>query len=836
MTPTSIERIRMRMGRPAFAWLAATAISLLMAAPTRAQTGDEDLGSPSRSEEPVAPEDRAQSDDPASSATSSPPSIIEEIVVTGPRDEVLQDAAVSVTTFNMDDLLAQGTTDLTGISKYTPNLEIKTAFAASNPTLFIRGVGLKDYFANASSAVAVWNDGIYMNSPTGQLFQLFDLKSVEVLRGPQGTRYARNATAGAILVEARKPTGEHSANVLMEYGNLDYFTIGGALELPIVDEILSTRFAFRVNQRDGLTKNRCANPSLAQAPGPPNPDNFFCNNLFRSPPFQPIAGVEDRVNDLNNWAGRGLLRFLPTPDMEWILNVHGGLNRSTALQFQKLGSQPEEAFPETTDRNDYFDADLPNRRITQFVRRPTATSPLDGDPYAGDYNRTGDEDVDLFGSILTGTWNIDDFRLTSITGWAQNRRDTQGNEDANPYVLLEIDWLNKAHQLTQDVRVAWDRGEDIVLEAGMWGLMEELDVDNRFHLTRTTALKQVIDQKDDAWAIYGFGTYYLTDAVWLDGGVRYNWDRKKFAIQSLLLGRQVGIGREQEIWRGWTGDLSINYGPLYDITFYLKYSHGFKSGQFNGAAVLSAEFASIEPIEPESTDSFEAGVKSFWWDRRLMINGALFYTRYNDQQVFQLSTSRGALPTPELINANDSVTYGLELETRLHPWEWLEIFNAFGLLESEYLDFVNQLSLADPSDPNGEIKVTVDYSGNRLLNSPRFAWSGFTEAKWPISSWGWLMPRFDWAFKSEVFFDANEGRGTLGEFPERTLGQDDLWILNARLAYRTPDERIEVAGWVRNLTDEAYIVDAFDVSQSFKSLWYVIGTSRFYGMSISFQF
>jgi len=787
----------------------------------------------SATEAPTAPDSEAA--EGATPARRRPPQVEEILVTAQRREQAMQEASVSVTSFDMDDLLAQGTTDLTGVAKFTPNLEIKNAFAASNPTLFIRGVGLKDYFANAASAVAVWNDGIYMNSPTGQLFQLFDLEDVQVLKGPQGTRFGRNATAGAILVKARKPTGEYDANFLTEYGNYGYYTVGGAAEAPILDEWLSTRVAFRVNKRDGVTQNRCADPRFALSTAGTPVDRFFCNSFFTVP--RPIVGVEDRVNDLDNWAARALVRLVPTDDMEWILNVHGGANRSTALQFQKIGTRPISEFPFTQDRSGYFDADLPLVR-RGGVLRPSSGSPLDGDPYAGDYNKTGDEDVDLFGANLTGTWALGDFELTSITGYAQNKRNTEGNEDANPALLLQVDWFNKARQYTQDFRVAWDNGGDVELEAGAWGLAETLDVHNVYHLSPSNFLDQTIQQDDYAWALYGWGSYHLTDQFWLEGGVRFQWDRKKFEIASILQnGQTLGEGTSKEIWRGWTGDLTINYSPVDDVTFYLKYARGFKAGQFNGAALLEQSlFTAITPVAPETTDSFEGGIKSYWWDRRLMLNAALFYTRYHDQQVFQLSTGRSALPAPELINANDSVTYGLELESRFTPWEWLEVFNAFGLLESEYLDFTNQIEIPDPTDISSSIVVTADYSGNRLLNSPEYAWSGSVEATWPIGNLGWLVPRFDWAYKSDVFFDPNQGQGNLSDFPKGTLGQGDLWILNARLAYRTPDERIEIAGWVRNLTDEAYVVDAFDVSLSFGNLWYVIGTPRFYGVSVSYQF
>ena len=126
--------------------------------------------------------------------------------MTGTKADVseLQEMPTSAVTFNPMELQREQINDIRDLSSYTPNLEIKTAFAASNPVLFIRGVGLDDFNANSGSAVAVYQDGIYMNSPAGQLFQFFDSAGVEVLRGPQGGRY-RNATAGAIWSSRRSP-------------------------------------------------------------------------------------------------------------------------------------------------------------------------------------------------------------------------------------------------------------------------------------------------------------------------------------------------------------------------------------------------------------------------------------------------------------------------------------------------------------------------------------------------------------------------------------------------------------------------------------------------------
>ena len=138
---------------------------------------------------------------------------IEEIRITGEQGGMLvKDDTVSVISFDPGVLQVEGIRDIRDLSNFTPSLEIKSAFAASNPTIYIRGVGLDDFNANAASAVAIYQDGVYMQSPAGQLFQFYDVENVEVLRGPQGPLY-RNASAGAILLRSRRPEDEFSGSV-----------------------------------------------------------------------------------------------------------------------------------------------------------------------------------------------------------------------------------------------------------------------------------------------------------------------------------------------------------------------------------------------------------------------------------------------------------------------------------------------------------------------------------------------------------------------------------------------------------------------------------------------
>src|SRR5262249_54090788 len=229
---------------------------------------------------------------------------------------------------------AEGINDIRDLSNFTPSLDIKSAFAVTNPTIFIRGVGLDDYNANAANAVAIYQDGVYMASPAGQLFPFYDVDNVEVLRGPQPTLF-RNAEAGAILVNSARPTDTLDGYLSSTYGNYNAIDLEGALSGPIVPGWLSGRLSGQWGIRDGITKNRCANLGPdADHPSGVSPCNQIPSSIYET-------GMDPYTNNVDSFAARGQLLFKPQlrdeSEMEWLLNAHGGQNYGRALQFQNRG-------------------------------------------------------------------------------------------------------------------------------------------------------------------------------------------------------------------------------------------------------------------------------------------------------------------------------------------------------------------------------------------------------------------------------------------------------------------------------------------------------------------
>src|SRR5262245_48502005 len=243
-------------------------VAVLLAAPALAEESDPPGGSAQESQSgvpgaPAEAEDELEAAEAASQGEEPSPQRaqsegVEEIVITGELLSVVEDETVSAIGFDQSELKVEGIKDIRDLARFTPTLEIKSAFAASNPTIFIRGVGLDDFNANAATAVAIYQDGVYMQSPVGQLFQFFDTENAVVLRGPQPSLY-RSAEAGAILVQSNKPSDELDGYLTTTYGNYNLVEVEGAVGGPIgSSEMLSGRFSGSWVTRDGITKNRCA--------------------------------------------------------------------------------------------------------------------------------------------------------------------------------------------------------------------------------------------------------------------------------------------------------------------------------------------------------------------------------------------------------------------------------------------------------------------------------------------------------------------------------------------------------------------------------------------------
>ncbi|MDJ0850947.1 MAG: TonB-dependent receptor [Myxococcota bacterium] len=815
----------------------------------------------------------------------APPSDVEVIRIKGRGISAIEtDLPTSVTQFDAATIEALGAENVSDLAKVTPNVEIRTT-GSTSATFFIRGVGLADFSANAAGAVAIYQDDAARNAPAIQLGQLFDIENVEVLRGPQSYGPNRNASAGAIKITSRKPTGEYQAQLRASFGTYasseakDAFIqdYEGALEVPIIAETLSARVAFRFRYADPFIRNGCATDIPVEARPRTRLNNprirpqdvvvavfgdqcgstnaiALNNDTTRIP-----AGLPKWVGDEGSWSARGIFRFQPVgTEMDWLLNAHGSKLDQQSTLGQAIGSSNNQ-FPGTT-RFGYAEPDTAEEvaRVEEnkgvdvstarkiVGKRLAETRPLDIRHFRGDYDRVGQTKLDTWGVTLRGDIPLGPATLTTVSSYDGYDRFRDTDQDFTPDILFESIEEDDAWQFYQDLRFFGELPDaPFRWEAGGFYLQESLDqLSDTFQNGRRTRtnLPFITFRRDFTQDIWSFGVYagfawdFLDDFT-LEGGVRYNWQKTKFdyARGNVQPTNPDAPLRFQsvtdETWDAPTGSLSLNYRLREDMSVYWKYSRGWKPGTFNANTLNPEE---VKAADPEFIDSFETGLKGRWLEGRLALGAALFYYKYVDYQVFVVTDAAGGAPVLQIINANDAEVYGAEVDTRIEPlagwvddtFDGLVITGRFGWLESQFLDFTDQVFGRDLIGRNRAF--TLDYSGNQLINSPRFKVSGTAEWTFDFGRWGSLIPRYDFSWTDDVYFDPNEGRGSIelvsGSFPrpEFTTGQAAFWLHNIRFAYRTPDGNVEFAFWARNLADQAYKTYGFDAS-------------RFAGVVINFQ-
>lgn len=787
----------------------------------------------------------------AQSTDADPWAGVEEMVVSGSGGvAMLTQAPTSVTAFDSDELSALGAVNISDLAEHTPNLEINSPFAASNPQIFIRGVGLQDSNSNASASVAVMLDDVYINSPAGQLSSLFDIETVEVLRGPQGAQYGRNASAGVVRIVTNRPVHEVKGGGTLNYGRFNQLEAEGFLNVPIVPDILATRFAFKYVSRDPLGTNRCA----ADRDNNPRLNNIFLTGtkcyagMVQDPARRrngPVGLPPEDTNDRKNWFARLSFLLEPTEDMSFVLKFRGGQNLSLAPQFQNRGTSPITQPGGGTRPNlratgrRYLDFDTCTAVDSRGYCIANDRKPGAGDPFDGDYGRGGDERLTLGAITLNSDWTNGRWSASSVTSFDWVDREVVIDFDATPFVQADAFVTDESWQIFEDAKISWDGDYGIVLTAGVQYFQDRLKADNSFWNTPSSNLQQQIVQRTIAAAGFGYVEWELTENLILEGGARVNYERKNFTISSFYnpfnndtFGDPLtGYNNRRELAEQVrpSGEIIFRYEPTTDIKLYGRFSRGYKGQHFNGNALSPAQ--EIEPVSAEFVNSFELGWSATALDGIVNWNGAAFYYDYENQQVYQLQNAEGvSIPVAVLANAEDSRLIGMESDLTI-AWEGLRWFNSIGVLYSEYSNFTRTIEEVSVSQ-TGDVSISFEvenYSGNALVNAPEFNLIGSLSYEWelPDTIGGSLTPRFDYRYKAQVFYTPeNDSR----------IGADPRWIFDVRMDYTTLDGNISIGGWVRNLTDQYFPITAYDRKKGTGAIVYVVSDPRTYGMTVSYRF
>ena len=688
----------------------------------------------------------------------------EPIIVTAQRrSQNVQDVPIAISAFGGDTLTEASIRDPRDLTLLVPSLSMQAGTAASTTSLFIRGVGIGDFNSNTTGAVGVYVDDVFLGANSGKLFNVFDSEGIEILKGPQGTLYGRNTTAGAIRFSSRKPTDYFTADANILYGRFDEFVAEAGVGGPIAGEALTFRAAGTYHRRDGTTLNR-------------------------------VTG--NKVNDIDRWALRGIIDLRPTDDLLLRLSVHGGKSTGGARQFQHRGQGV-----------DFFGnpATLPDGTPTDGL----GYADTDDDIFAGDYNVEGAERISTFGASLTGELQLGSVLLTSITAYEQVNRETLEDTDASPADLVVAYYEDRPRQFSQEVRLQSDDGGDFNWIIGGYYFHDELKTDNAFDLLRSLRdpndllgtfdpvnslglLRYPYTQDTDSYALFGQADIPLTDRLTATAGLRYSHDTIAMEYRSLfdaiggiaptkaysdvtvpILDFAGEESFEDLSWR-----LALNY-DLDDTLVYASFSKGYNSGGFAGGA--STDLVQLQPFGSEKLYAYEVGLKTEFLNRLVQFNAAAFYYDYRDLQVFVFDLT-GPIPVQRKVNAGNARVYGFEADTTIRPSRNFDLFASITLLDGKYEEF----------DAFGG----AAFSGNRMVNAPEFSAAGGVNFRFPLGAGGDLKARIDGSYTSSIFL-----------FPDNdpVSRVDDHGQVNARLAWQNASESLELAMWGKNIFGEKYI-------------------------------
>jgi iron complex outermembrane receptor protein len=748
------------------------------------------------------------------------------IVVTARRRaETAQQVPLAISVVGGDHIDATGAFNVGRLQQLTPTLQ----FTSSNPrntSVNIRGLGSPLGLTNdgIEQGVGIYVDDVYFARVASSTFDFLDVKQIEVLRGPQGTLYGKNTTAGAINITSRAPTFEPEGRFEISAGNLGFTQAKAAVSGPVSDT-LAVRLAASLTRRDGTIFN---------------------------------VTTKKWVNSQENLGLRGQLLWKPSNGVEFTLagdfshqnpncctQVYvrtGATQRPLNRQYAALATAQNYAVPSTNPFDRLTDVDTPLRARNQIGG------------------------VSLRAKIDTGIGTV-----TSVTAWRfwdwdpSNDRDFLGlpitSKSQNP---------SHQNQYSQELRLSGETGRfGYTLGAfGFYqtirtqGLQQQGAAASKWLINPTNALSNdptVLDGltanndigfKNTSAAIFGKFSYKLTDSFSIQPGFRLNYDKKEGNYNSVVTdgagnlvvfktdaaGKTLNTARERaqlavlapqsflanfSDWN-FSGDVTASWDVTRDVHLFATYAKSFKTGGINlngvpADAVTGEPLLDLATVKPESVNHYEVGIKTQFLDRKVTFNIAAFRTDISNYQA-QVSNFAVGVIRGYLANAEQARSQGVEFDTSFRPSERFNIYGNGAYTDAKFVSFKNapcapELSggSAQPLDangvptapaspagtPGGVSPAQCDISGSQLPGVSKWAFSYGAEGNVPVTllgKEGQVYLGFDGNYRSAWSSNAS---------PSAYTNVDGYALSNFRLGFRT-EGGIDVFGWVRNAFDVQY--------------------------------
>ena len=739
--------------------------------------------------------------------------ILEEIIVTAQRrQENLQKISLAITAFTQTALDRMGAIGIDRIDLLTPGLEYGQF--GSGTRLSIRGMGSSSLEATVDSPVGVFVDGVYQSRGQQAFLALQDVERIEVLRGPQGTLFGRNTTAGSINVVSAMPSEEFEAFGDVMYGNYDQIVARGTVNMPINDQVQS-RFSVLYQEHDPFIEN-----TFPGGTGLMDEEQVFVKGAVRFSPNEDLdivvrATYWDQGGDGYSFAGH---KFRTNGPLGNTLPGFWEGICTLPLAFGGFGLPPG-----TCVNND--------PRITPFGAFPADVL----DPQSITWDQIGQRDVSQWTINAEIAWDFPAFQVKSITGYADYDQFTGGDSDFSDVTVWQISVSEDVQTFQQEIHISsretepwqWLVGffylndqirEELLGELiGARGLVPAANLAATPFLfprgNRVLTNDRMGDVETDAWAIFGQASYYISDQIRITFGGRYSEDDKSFKQISF-----EGAGRGNldlnKKFTEFTWKTGIDWFWHEDNMLYFTASTGFLAGGFNRFTPIPTSPVQSVFYSPETILNFELGSKNRFADDRLQINALIFYNEITDQQVYTFDTS---IPSSVIDNSGSSDTLGVEIEMQAIPTDRLFITASLAYLDAVYLEW--------DGFSDGSPGVSIDVAGNQRITSPEWTASITASYEIPLGERGTLTPYIQFAFKDEYFVTPLND-----PFLDR---QESYTQTDLRLRWESADGHWNAEAFVQNIEDEFPLNGAFF---AFGGMFLTAGPEpRTYGFRIGYR-
>lgn len=721
------------------------------------------------------------------------------IVVTARRRaENVQDVPIAITALSGQQLEEAGAYRLDQIKLLTPSVQ-SLSFNPRNANINIRGLGANVNVTNdgLEQGVGFYVDDVYYGRSGQTQFDIVDVGQVEVLRGPQGTLFGKNTTAGAIVIKTKEPSFTPEGSVEVSGGSLGFLQVKGGYSAPIIEDKLAFRVSAAATKRDGYIHN---------------------------------ARTGEDIHNYNNYTFRGQLLYRPTDQLRFKLIADYGMQRQNCCGQVAYGT----AFTRVDG------TPLPNNFYARAARIGYTPLPIDPYSYTVDLNSLVRTQMYTGGTQANIDYDLGGATLSSITSYRfWNWKPNNDADGIGAPALEQARIIDHQKQFSQEIRLASNGEQKLDWVLGAYYFWQVIDGWSTTRYGSAGALFNLppvlyptpqaaglaaaalngydlfaySKPETNSYAAFAQGTYNFTDKFNITAGLRYTYEDKTGEFDQQVVGgtplsafptaAQSYVATVRGLVGGanaykvdlsednLSGLFTATYKVTPDLLGYATYSRGYKSGGLN----LTNLGPSIpKTVKPETVDHYELGVKSEWLDGKLTANLAGFWTEVSGYQTTLFDADR---TTTYISNIGKVRSRGVEADVRFQPLEGLSTYAAVAYTAATFVDYPNAPA---PVEYTGLLPQTgnfVDLSGRPVPGAPLWAASVGGEYEHAIPSYEFLIGYIggDYSYRSSYYATGNLAAAS-------KVG--DYALLNARLGLRTESGNTDVSVWAKNLGDTKY--------------------------------